>query len=272
MTINSDTMGIKNSNNITRQKKEMDNNLQKLSSGKRINVAADDVAAMSLSNGFNAKIRSLQQAKRNADDALSFMQCSEGYLQTVQNNLTRMLELSIQAATETLTEADRGFICVEFQKILEGNEHIIASARFGSVHLLDGGAGNLEFQIGGENTPYDRFVVVMDQYAVDPAKIRPPGLIDTKQNAQAAVEALQGSLDYLTGIRANLGAAQNRLTATSANLSNDILNKQEANSRLQDTDFAEQSTKYVKNKIINQSATAVLGQANQNLKKAGKLL
>jgi flagellin len=272
MTLNAQSIGINNSNNLFRQRQALDKSFTTLSSGRRVNKAADDIAAMSISSGLTGKTRSLQQAKRNSEQALDFMQASEGYLQTIHNNIIRMKELAMQAASDTVDDKNRQFISIEFEKIRRANEHTIRSARFGSVHLLDGTAGDFEFQIGANNKSVDRLKITMDVYAVDPQKIQPKLSITTKESAQNAIQEMQDSISYISEIRANLGAAQNRLHSTINNLDSEIQNKKEANSRMIDADYAKETAEQVKNNVLVNTTAAMATHTNTTVEQEGKLI
>jgi len=287
--LNSEYMGLMNSNAIERQRINLDNSTAKISSGKRISRAGDDAASLSISTNINSKNRSLMQAKQNAEMALGFMQTSEGYLQTVQNNLTRMNELSVQAATDTLNKNDRSYVNVEFKKILEDNAHIVDTAKFGSIKILDGSAGSLDFQIGANNSAFDRIHIETDIYAVDPCKIdvsreykvdeksnsiveeaRIDG-VSTKEEAQRIIPRIKDAIEYVSEIRANLGAAQNRISSSITNLQIEIENNSESSSRMEDTDIAAESVEKTKNNILLQTSTAMMAHSNDSLRSAIRL-
>jgi flagellin len=270
--IDAATEGLKRSHQIARNKKALDTSTNNLASGMRINKAADDVAGCSISTTLSAELRSLQQAKRNGEQATSFIQSAEGYLQTIQNNLSRMRELTLQSASDTLGNVERQFLNIEFSRASQENENIVKSAKFGSLHMLDGSMGTLNFQIGVFNNKDNVLSLDLNQYAVDTDKIKCSADILTKEGAQKCIEEMDDMIEYISGIRANMGALQNRLNEIISNLDNEIAGKSDANSKIKDTDFAMETVENAKNKILLEASTAMMAQGNQSINKTAQLL
>lgn len=259
-------MGI----NSDHQKSSLDH----LSSGSRINKAGDDAAGLAISEKLKADIRSMRQATRNANDGVSLIQVAEGAMNELSNILIRMRELSIQAASDTIGDVERGFVDKEMQQLKQEVDRIAATTEFDGTKLLDGSAPALEFQVGIHNSPTaDRFVFDSQNLVTNTGALGLEGLsAETKENAQQNLQSIDDALTHLNGNRATLGALQNRMASTIANLNIYRENLEAANSRIRDTDMAEESSELVKNNILTQSTVAVLGQANQIPQLALKLI
>jgi len=248
--------------------------LEKMASGSRINKAGDDAAGLAISEKMKADIRSLRQATRNTNDGVSLIQTAEGAMNEIGNVVTRMRELSIQAASDTIGDTERGFVNKEIQQLKAEINRISSVTEYNGTKLLDGSSPTLEFQVGIKNNP------VLDRFSYDSAGLASSlsalGLegisTETKQAAQENLAALDRALEHLSGNRATLGALQNRMQSTISNLSTYRENLEAANSRIRDTDVAEESAQMAKAGILTQATVSVLGQANQSSQAALKLL
>lgn len=248
--------------------------LERLSSGSRINRAGDDAAGLAISEKLKANIRSIKQATRNANDGVSLIQTAEGSMNEVSNILIRMRELSIQSASDTLGDSERGFINKEVQHLKQEIDRIANSTEFNGTKLLNGSVGNLDLQIGINNDPtLDRFIYDTKESTTSLMGL---GLTEVstanKQMAQGNLAMLDNAIMKLNGNRASLGALQNRLGSAINNLQIYHENLSNANSRIRDTDMAEETSEMAKQNILNQANVAVLGQANNNANLALKLL
>ena len=249
-------------------------NLRKLSSGSRITRAGDDAAGLAISENLRAQIRGIRQATRNAGDAISLIQTAEGGLSEVSNIIIRLRELAIQAASDTVGDKEREFTNIEYQNLKDEIERISLSNEFNGTKLLDGSGGILEFQIGLRNDP------ILDRLRYDgtstDATLASLGLIAesvaTKQSAQKSLAVLDNALVKTNGMRANLGAVQNRLTSVIQNLMVSDENLSAAKSRIRDVDVASETAELAKNSILVQSGVSVLSQANNTPMIAMKLL
>lgn len=255
-------------------KNNLDNNFRKLSSGERITRAADDAAGLAISEKLKAHIRGLRQAKRNSDDGVSLIQTAEGALNEVSNIVVRLRELSIQAASDTVGDTERGFSNIEFQNLLEEMQRISQSTEFNGRKLLDGTGGVVEIQVGIHNDPTnDR--IKYDSTTTD-ATLEALGLtgenIANKEGAQLSLAKLDDALVRINGTRANLGALQNRLQSTSNSIAIAEENFSAANSRIRDVDVAAETADLAKNNILSQAGVSVLSQANQTPNAALKLI
>ena len=248
--------------------------LNKLSSGQRITKAGDDAAGLAISEKLKGSIRSMQQANRNANDGISLIQTAEGGINEVSNILLRLRELSVQAASDTVGDVERGFTDKEFQALKSEVDRISQVTKFNGTSLLNGTGKTLDFQVGIENNPEnDRL-----QYATSATDVTLGhlGLSSTgtasKESAQDNLAKIDVAIQVVNENRAGIGALQNRLSSTVNNLSIATENLAAANSRIRDTDMASETSELTKQSILSQAGTAVLSQANSSQNLALKLL
>ncbi|MBY0472384.1 flagellin FliC [bacterium] len=257
---------------ITRM--SLDKSLEKLASGSRINHAGDDAAGLAISENLRAQIRGMRQAKRNASDGVSLIQVSEGGLNEISNMLIRLRELGIQAASDTIGDTERQFTDREFQSLKQEIDRIANVTQFNGVPLLNGKAGIFEIQVGTHNNPILDRVVYNGERAdssLDALKLGGESTA-TKQGAQLSLSVIDDALVRVNSIRADLGAMQNRLQSTMANLAIQDENLSAANSRIRDTDMAEEVSELTKQNVLMQAGISVLGHANSTSQAALKLL
>jgi flagellin len=254
--------------------RDLQKSYAQLSSGSRITKAADDAAGLSISEGLKSTIRGYGQAKRNANDGISMVQVAEGGMSEVSTMLTRLRELAVQSASDTVADKERGFIDKETQQLKNEIQRIAQTTRFGDVKLLDGSGGSYEFQVDINNDDFnDRIGFEAGEQDIQLNALNIDGLaFDTKGGAREALEVLENAQTQVNGQRATLGALQNRLVATIENLSNSVENFSAANSRIRDTDIAETSANLARDQVLQQTAVGVLAQANQSTSVALKLV
>lgn len=248
--------------------------LAKLSSGSRITKSADDAAGLAISEKLKANVRSLKQADRNANDGISLVQVAEGGLTEVSNMLTRLRELAIQSASDTVGDTERGFTDLEYQQLKSEIQRISEVTEYNGKSLLNGEGDKFDFQIGAKNDDFQ------DRISYDAGNLNATGdalgidslSVDSKESAQGSLEAIDQAISKVSGQRAELGAVQNRLISTSNNLQTSVQNLSEANSRIRDVDYAEATAANAKNQIIGQAGTSVLAQANANGQQALRLI
>ena len=248
--------------------------LERMSSGSRINKAADDAAGLAISENMRGQIRSLQQDSRNAQDGVSMIQTAEGGMNEVGNILIRFRELSIQASSDTLGDNERGFIDKEVQALKEELNRIASATEFNGHKLLNGEGEAYEFQVGTHNDPEsDRIVFNAQNLTTTTSALGVDGVtVADKDSARANLDVIDEALGRVVASRAELGALQNRLVATTNNIGIYTENLSTANSRIRDTDVAAESAQLTKTNILNQAGVAVLGQANSNNTLALRLL
>jgi flagellin len=272
--INTNVASIAAQRALGTTKNNLDNNLRKLSSGERITRAGDDAAGLAISEKLKSHIRGLRQAKRNSDDGISLIQTAEGGLNEISSIIIRLRELSIQSASDTVGDVERGFSNIEFQNLLEEIQRISQGSEFNGQKLLDGSGGVYEIQVGIHNDPTnDR--IKYDAALID-STLESLGLtgeaITNKEGAQLSLSKLDDALVRLNGTRANLGALQNRLQSASNTIAITEENFSAANSRIRDVDVASETADMAKNNILSQAGVSVLAQANQAPNFALKLL
>ncbi len=257
--------------NVGSQKME---STSKLSSGTRINKAADDAAGLAISEKLKAEIRSTQQAVRNANDGISFVQVAEGGLNETQSMLTRLRELAIQASSDTVGDQERQFSDLEYQQLKSEIERISKSTNYNGTHLLDGSGGTLDFQIGtGNDGGVDRISYKADNINSSSSSLGVDGLeVATKGGAQESLAVVDAAIMKVSGQRAELGALQNRLQSTTNNLEVSAENMSASNSRIRDLDYANETANNAKLSILEAAGTAVLAQANLSSQGALKLV
>ena len=254
--------------------RSMDKAMTQLASGSRITKAADDAAGLSISENLKSTIRGYTQAQRNANDGLSMVQVAEGGLSEISNILTRLRELGVQAASDTVGQTERGFIDKEVQQLKNEMERIARSTRYGSQNLIDGSGQEYSFQVDINN---DDFIDRISFNASEQnATLDSLGVADfdfsSKAGARQALEKLETAQQTVNGYRANLGAIQNRLISTTENLGVAIENFSAANSRIRDTDIAQSSAELATNNILLNASVGVLAQANTQGASALRLL
>lgn len=252
----------------------MNRSMARLASGNRINQAADDAAGLAISENLKGLIRGLGQANRNANDGISLVQIAEGNLNEVSTMLIRLRELGVQAASDTIGDTERKFLDVEYQQLKSEIQRISESTNFNGTDLLNGTGGVLDIQVGVNNDPFkDR--ISFNAGAAN-TTLEALGMVaesvGTKEAAQAGLSTIDNAMTSVNAIRANFGAMQNRLQSTSNNILVYNENMSAANSRIRDTDVAQETTEMTRNNILMQAGVSVLGQANQSQQLALKLL
>jgi flagellin len=274
---------------------KVSSHMEKLSSGYRINKAADDAAGLAISDSLHADIRSLAQARRNANDAVSMLQVAEGSLEEVTSIVTRLKELSVQAASDTVGAREREFLNREFMALKDEVDRIVLSTEFNGTRLLIGNGDvaqelleshnqfPLEMQIGKDYIePPDSLearnpvnIIRLDFSQMNAATEGENSLdlgsagneagtrIDNKIDAQNSMAKVDQALGKIASYRATIGAAQNRLGSTERNLGVAIENLSAARSRIRDADFAYETAEFTQGNILLQAGSSVLAQANK---------
>jgi flagellin len=267
-------MGLRIATNIASQSvqknlKEVSNagnaQLEKLSSGKRITKASDDAAGLAIATNLEAQTKGLRQATRNANDGISLIQTAEGGLNETSNILVRLRELTVQAASDTVGEQERGFLDKEYQQLSKEVDRISDSTTFNGSQLLNGkGKGTMDFQVGafaGEQN-----IITFDSSETDSSTssigIKGTG-IGNKDEALSAISSVDDAISKVSGQRANLGSIQSRLGSTVKNLETQTINQDGARSVIQDVDVAEASAALASNNVVKNAAVSTLAQANQ---------
>ena len=238
-------------------------NFAKLSSGYRINSAADDAAGLGISKSMNAQVRSLAVAERNASDGISMAQTADGAAEQIHNILTRMRELAVQGTNGTLSTGDSTNLNTEFQANLAEIDRIAQVTTFNGRNLLAGTAASVTFQVGINN------VAAADRMNINFGGADVTGLsmtgsaVDTVANARTAIGTLDTAISTLSTLREGWGSATNRLTTAVSNLQSMQSNLSASLSRIRDVDIASETASMSRNQVLSQAGAAVLGQANQ---------
>ncbi len=270
MRINTNIMALNAQRNLSATGVAMAKSIEKLSSGLRINRAADDAAGLSISEKLRAQVRGLAQAQRNAQDGISMIQTGEGALNEVHSMLQRMRELGLQAANDTLSNDDRKAINAELKQLQAEINAISTRTQFNGKGLLDGSTTAANFQIGSNSTDF----ITVAFNAVDTTSLNldtaltnfdtaVTGATGEVAAAQGLVDAVDAAITSVNDTRSTLGAVQNRLEHTIASLGVAHENLSASESRIRDVDMAEEVVNMTRNQILQQAGTAVLAQANQ---------
>ena len=237
---------------------------EKLSSGYRINRAADDAAGLTISEKMRSQIRGLNKASDNAQDGISLIQTAEGALNEAHSILQRMNELATQAANDTNTTSDRTAIQKEVNALTSELDRIASTTQFNTQNLLDGTFSGKKLQVGAlQNQKISIKITTMNAKGIG-IKAGANNLVTTFTKAGSAMTVFQHAISQVSTMRSDLGALQNRLEHTVANLDNVAENTQTAESRIRDTDMAEEMVEYSKNNILAQAGQSMLAQANQS--------
>lgn len=258
MVIQHNIAAINSYRNLATNQSALSKNLEKLSSGYKINRAGDDAAGLAISESMRSQINGLNQAVSNANDGVGLIQTAEGALTETHSMLQRLKTLSTQAANGTYTDTARKNIKAEVDALTAEIDRISTSTEFNGVKPLAAG-NNMTFQIGATK---DETLKVTSQ-AMDSKTLGVKNItVDSVANANTAINTINKAIDTVSGYRAQLGAAQNRMEHTINNLKVTSENVTAAESRIRDTDMADEMTSYTKNNILMQAAQSMLAQSN----------
>ena len=263
--------------NLSSTQTALSASIGRLSSGMRINSAADDAAGLGISENLKSDLRSLAQAQRNANDGVSMTQVAEGSMNEMSGIVIRMRELSVQSANQTLGTTERGYIQTEFTQLRNEINRISAVTEFNGQKLIDGSASaGLSFQVGKDNSTNDRIAMSVTRLTTSTlgsTSLRlASATLSTVTGARAAMGAFDKAIEQLSTARSKVGAVQNRMVVTISNLGVAQENLAAANSRIRDVDVAAESSQLTKAQILSQAGLAVLSQANQLPQSALSLL
>ena len=297
LVINHNMMAANTARNLNAHYSALGKSTQRLSSGLRVNSAADDAAGLAIRELQRADITTLHQGARNANDAISMIQTADGALGVIDEKLTRMKELAEQAATGTYDSTQRLMIESEYQAMASEITRIATATDFNGIHLLNGtlssdthngsgmtSTGKLKIHFGtGNDSAEDYYYITIGcttasalgvgNQALDPSgAMRSGATVSTQEAEQKSLEAITQAIVSKDKIRAHLGAMQNRLENTITNLNTQAENLQNAESRISDVDVATEMTQFTREQILTQSAVAMLSQANSLPQMAMKLI
>ncbi len=264
MRINANIMAINSHRQLGTLNSQQAKSTEKLSSGFRVNRAADDAAGLAISEKMRAQIRGMNQASRNAQDGISVVQTAEGAMDEIHAMLQRMKELSVQAANDSNQDADRKLIQKEVEQLGNEIDAISKKTQFNKMTLLDGTFINKDFQVGANKSDAEKITIAIAStntagLGVSKAKVA----VSTKAQALAAISNVEVGIIKLAERRATLGAIQNRLEHTIKNLDNSAENLTASESRIRHTDMAKEMMEFTRVNILTQAAQSMLAQANQ---------
>ena len=272
LRINTNVPSLMAQHQITRTQRDLNGALAELASGSKFSAPNPDTASHAIAEGLRAQQSGMEVAQRNAEDAVSFVQTAEGSLNEQNNILIRQRELAVQAASDTLSDTERGFLNQEFTQLGQELDRIAQSTYFGSTPLLNGKTETFDFQVGtkGDSNSRIRFENDADTTA---SSLGVDGLdISDHSDARSALEDIDGAIQKINGVRATFGSVQSRLEAASSFLGTHIDSIAQAYSQLADTDVAEAVTRARRGQILQQYQAAVLSQANATPELALKLV
>lgn len=278
LTVSTNIASLTAQRNLATNSKGLETSVARLSSGLRINKAADDAAGLAISEGLRAQIRGLAMVQRNASDGISLLQTAEGVLNSVHSMLSRMRELALQSANGTYGTAERAYLDDEFQRLITEIDRIASTTEFNGQALLSGDlAAGIAFQVGLNSVADDRITL-----SIPDAHTSTIGLSGGSPLMSQAIASANGALQALSSIdvaiadtsriRGSLGAAQNRLEYTIENIQIMRSNITAANSRIRDADIAAEASEMARINILTQAATSMVAQANQLPQMALQLL
>ncbi len=259
MIIQHNIAAVNSYRNLGINQSSLSKNLEKLSSGYRINRAGDDAAGLAISEQMRSQINGINQASKNAEDAIGLIQTAEGALSEVHSMLQRMTTLATQSANGTYNSVARGNIQKEMDALIEEIDRIANNTNFNKVYPMSAGGKSMTFQIGpssGETLTVTTSQMTSNGLGVDALDL------SEQIDSNAAIDTINAAIDKVSAFRADLGAAQNRLEHTIANLDVTSENITAAESRVRDTDMADEITAFTKNNILLQAAQSMLSQSN----------
>jgi flagellin len=263
--INTNIKSMVAQNAMTVNNRTLSKAMEQLSTGKRINSAADDAAGLAISSRMTAQIKALDQSVRNANDGISMMQTAEGATKEITNMLQRMRELSVQAANDSYSSTDRSAIAGEVTQLTAEITRVATNTQWNGMSILSGGTAyaTMTFQVGTEGDATSAVTVGFSAMSAGALGVGTALSYATSVLSQASIELLDTAITTVDTFRSGLGARINRLTSAADNLANVALNTSASRSQIEDTDYAKATTELAKSQIIQQAASAMLAQANQ---------
>jgi flagellin len=276
MSVNTNLFSLNAQRNLSMSQASLSTSMQRLSSGLRINSAADDAAGLAISQRMNAQVRGANVAIRNANDGISLAQTADGALASVGDSLQRMRELAVQALNSTNSGSDKDSLNQEFQQLGSEIGRVLAGTSFNGAAILGASAGALTFQVGANTTANDSITITTTDMTIDPSITAVTGsTIDSTTTSallNTVVNNIDAALDDINSQRAIFGATQNRFSAVITNLQSSVENQSAARSRIMDADFASETASMSRAQILQQAGTAMVAQANQVPQQVLKLL
>ena len=262
LRVNTNVASINAQRNLANVSGRLSTNFRRLSTGLRISTAADDAAGLAISERLRSQVRSLEQAKRNANDGISLVQTAEGALNEVSSILTRLRELAIQSANGAVSGQDQDTLDEEFQSLVSEIDRIGRSTEFNGIKLLDGSSTAVSFQVGfGTTANIDTLAVTLSPALSTSLSLNTLD-IGSGGTTTLAITNIDSAINSVSSLRGSLGAIQNRLGSTINNLAIQTENLSAAESRIRDVDVAYETAQLTRNSILQQASISVLAQAN----------
>ena len=262
LTIQTNVSALAAQKNLSVNQKQLAGSFAKLSSGFRVNTAADDAAGLAVSESMKSQIRSYNVAERNAADGISMAQTAEGALSQVHDVLGRMRELAMQSSNGSLSSSDRGYLDTEFGSLKAEIGRIQDSAKFNNQKLVAVSGATIKFQVGLNNTASDAISVTFGGVALT-TLLATASTVSTTAGALSALGNIDSAIQSVSNSRAKFGTAMNRLEVATGNIQTMRLNLSAANSRIVDVDVASETAAMSRNQVLSQAGVSVLAQANQ---------
>jgi flagellin len=262
LTIQTNVSALSSQKNLAANQKMLAGSFQKLSSGFRVNTAADDAAGLAVSESMKSQVRSYTVAERNAADGISMAQTAEGALGEVHNVMGRMRELAMQASNGSLSTTDRGYLDTEFSSLKSEIGRIQDSAKFNGTQLVATAGSSITFQVGLNNTASDQISVTFGGVELT-SLLAATSSVSSLTGALNALSNIDSAIQKVSNSRAKFGTAMNRLEVATGNIQTMRLNLSAANSRIVDVDVATETAAMSRNQVLSQAGVSVLAQANQ---------
>lgn len=262
LSIQTNIAALSAQKNFQTNQKALSGSFQKLSSGFRVNSAADDAAGLAVSESMKSQIRSYTVAERNASDGISMAETAEGALNEVHDTLGRMRELAMQSSNGNLSSTDRGYLNTEFGALKSEISRIQSSAKFNGTKLVNQTGASVKFQVGLNNSATDQITVTFGGVNLA-SMLSTTSVVNTATTALAALSTIDTAINTVSTARAKFGTAMNRLGVATSNIQTMRLNLSAANSRIRDVDVAAETSALSRNQVLSQAGVSVLAQANQ---------
>ncbi len=267
MSVNTNLYSIGAQRNLNKSQSSLSTSMQRLSSGLRINSAADDAAGLAISQRMDAQARGMNVAIRNSNDGISLAQTADGALASVSDSLQRMRELTVQARNSTNSNSDKDSLNLEFSQLSSEIGRVLGGTTFNGKAIIGADAGSLTFQVGANVTTNDSIAISTTNLTTDTTITTVTGAsIGSAADATAlatVITNIDTAINTINSQRATFGAAQNRFNAVVSNLQSSVENQQAARSRITDADFAMETSNMSRAQILQQAGTAMVAQANQ---------
>ncbi len=276
MSVNTNLFSLNAQRNLAGSQSSLSTSMQRLSSGLRINSAADDAAGLAISQRMNAQVRGMNVAVRNANDGISLAQTADGALASVGSSLQRMRELAVQSRNSTNSDSDKESLNLEFSQLSSEIGRVLGGTTFNGKAIIGTGAGSLTFQVGANVTADDTISISTTDLTTDASITTVTGAsIGSASDSTAlatVITDIDSAMDTVNNERAKFGASQNRFMSVVANLQTSVENQSAAASRITDADFASETANLSRAQILQSAGTAMVAQANQLPQSVLKLL